>query len=101
MVHSVDDEPEIVGESELNEEVLLFCHVSIESEGSHVGGDEDEVEVQGEDDKVQDMDEQHVGVEEEVVIEQHGQGKEEVVIEDFTSSQDNDAGWCIVKFVME
>ncbi|KOM28926.1 hypothetical protein LR48_Vigan618s000800 [Vigna angularis] len=119
VVHGVDDELEIIVESELNEEVTLLCHASIESEGSHVGGngdnkvEDDEVVVQVEDDEVnvqlevdevnvqgdvvnvqgEDMVEQHVGVEEEeVVIEQHGQGEEEVVIEEFTSSEDDDVG---------
>ncbi|KAG2399483.1 uncharacterized protein HKW66_Vig0080350 [Vigna angularis] len=47
VVHSVDDEPEVV-ENEVTEQVLLLSHGSLDSgEHSHVGGDEDEVEVQG------------------------------------------------------
>ncbi|KOM50075.1 hypothetical protein LR48_Vigan08g090200 [Vigna angularis] len=47
VVHGVDDELEVV-ENEVSEQVLLLCHGSLDSgEDSHVGGDGDEVEVQG------------------------------------------------------
>ncbi|XP_014495732.1 uncharacterized protein LOC106757562 [Vigna radiata var. radiata] len=84
VVHSMDEEPDIIVESELNEPV----------EDEVVVGVEDEVVVQVEEDEemavqVEDMVEENVGVEEEeVVIEHHGQVEEEVVIEEFSSSDD-------------
>ncbi|WVY90817.1 hypothetical protein V8G54_036331 [Vigna mungo] len=85
VVHSVDEEPEITVESELNEAVPLLCLGSIESgneekdvqnvavgvEDEVVVGVEDEVVVGVEDEmvvQVEDIVEENVGMEEEEVV---------------------------------
>ncbi|XP_017438361.1 uncharacterized protein LOC108344427 [Vigna angularis] len=89
VVHSVDEEPEIIVQS------------GNEDDKVKVQGEDDEVVVHVEDEEVvvqddevamgEDIVEQNVRVEEEeVVIEQHGQGEEEAVIEEFSSSEDDD-----------
>ncbi|WVY95879.1 hypothetical protein V8G54_028030 [Vigna mungo] len=99
VVHGVDDEPEVV-ENEVIEQVLLLCHGSLNSgEDSHVGGDGDEVEVQGlnevegldDEVEVRGLDDEVQGEEEEEV-EVEDEQQEEVYVEDFTSNVSDDVG---------